>query len=300
MDLNDLRYFALIVQHGGFSAAARHTHLSKSKLSRRVAELEGRLGARLLQRSTRRLALTEAGRIYYEHCAAMLIEAEAAQTAIERLRSEPAGTVRMACPVAMAHSVVAERLAEFMRQHPKVRVELNADDRTVNLIDERIDVAVRARDSGLSDPGLIARRLASGCLGLYASPAYFAAQPPLTHPAQLAHGDTIGAIGGGDEQSWTLCDEDGSRYRLTHRPRLLCPDFTVQQLAAVGGVGVALLPMRVARSALQNGGLIRVAPAWATPPQDIHLVYASKRGQLPAVRALIEHLLQSLPDALAG
>src|SRR5882757_8299635 len=101
MDLNDLRYFALIVEHGGFSAAERHTHITKSKLSRRVALLEDRMGVRLLQRSTRRLALTEAGKAFYEHCAAMLVEAEAAQQAMELLRSEPAGTVRMTCPLVM-------------------------------------------------------------------------------------------------------------------------------------------------------------------------------------------------------
>ena len=122
LDLNDLHYFALIVEHGGFSAAERHAHITKSKLSRRVALLEERLGVRLLQRSTRRLALTEAGRAFHEHCAAMVVEAEAARQAVDQLRSEPAGRVRMSCPTVMAQFYVARLVAEFMRRHPKVSV----------------------------------------------------------------------------------------------------------------------------------------------------------------------------------
>src|ERR1700757_2260395 len=159
MNLNDLRYFALIVEHGGFSAAERATHLTKSKLSRRVALLEEHLGVRLIQRSTRRLSLTEAGRAFHEHCAAILVEAEAAQQAVEQLRAAPSGTVRLTCPMAIAQFYVARIVADFMRDHPKVRVEIESTDRTVNLIEERIDVAVRVRASGLEDPGLVTRRV---------------------------------------------------------------------------------------------------------------------------------------------
>src|SRR5689334_14895134 len=186
MDLNDLRYFALIVEHGGFSAAERLTHITKSKLSRRVALLEERLGVRLLQRSTRRLALTEAGRAFYEHCAAMMVEAEAAEQAVEQLRSEPVGRVRMSCPTAMAQFYVAQLLADFMRCHPKVAIELDASDRVVNLIEEGFDLALRAFDAGLHDPGLISRRIASGRMMLVASPDYAAAHPPLDDPQSLA------------------------------------------------------------------------------------------------------------------
>jgi DNA-binding transcriptional LysR family regulator len=298
MDLNDLRYFTLIVEQGGFSAAERHAHITKSKLSRRVALLEERLGMRLLQRSTRRLALTEAGRVFYEHCAAMMVEADAAQLAVEQLRSEPAGRVRMSCPTAMAQFYVARLVADFMRCHPKVSIELDATDRVVNLIDEGVDLALRAFDAGLHDPGLISRRIASGRMVLVASPAYAAARPLIDDPQSLAQHDTIGSMRAGVEQTWSLTATDGRTAKAAHRPRLLCSDFTVQYQAALGGVGVALLPLRVAWRGLKDGTLVRVAKEWGTPEQDIHLVFASRRGMLPSVRALVDYLVEHVPTAL--
>jgi DNA-binding transcriptional LysR family regulator len=298
LDLNDLRYFALIVQHGGFSAAERHAHVTKSKLSRRVALLEDRLGVRLLQRSTRRLALTEAGRAFYDHCAAMLVEAESAEQAVDQLRSEPAGTVRMSCPIALSQFFVARLVGEFMRRHPKVRVEFDCTDRIVNLIEERVDLALRIRDAGLRDPGLVARRLSSGRYVMVASPAYLESKPPIEEPEQIAQLDTIGNLDAGPEQTWSISCTDGRTARLAHRPRFLCSDFVVQSVAAIGGVGIALIPLRLAWRGLNDGTLVRVAKEWATPDQDIHLVYASRRGMLPSVRALIDFLVQQVPMAL--
>ena len=300
MDLNDLRYFALIVEHGSFSAAERATQVTKSKLSRRVALLEERMGVRLIQRSTRRLSLTEAGRVFHEHCAAMLVEAEAAQHAVEQLRAAPSGTVRLTCPVAMAQFYVARIVAGFMREYPRVRIEIESTDRVVNLIDERIDVALRVRDAGLEDPGLVARRIASGCMVLVASPLYLQGRPPIADAAQIAGLDTIGGQHGGHGQSWSLVASGGRSLRVAHRTRLLCSDYTVQFEAAAGGVGIALLPLRIVWRALEAGTLVRVAAEWSTPEQDIHLVFPTRRGLLPAVRALIDHLVLKIPDALGG
>ena len=299
MDLNDLRYFTLIVEHGGFSAAERHARITKSKLSRRMALLEERLGVRLLQRSTRRLALTEAGRVFYEHCAAMVVEADAAQQAVEQLRSEPAGRVRMACPTAMAQFYVTQLVADFMRRYPKVSIELDSTDRVVNLIEERVDIALRAFDAGVRDPGLIARRIASGRMVLVASPDYAAARAEIEDPQSLAQHNTIGSTRAGGEQIWSLTATDGRTAKVAHRPRLLCSDFTVQYQAALGGVGIALLPLRIAWRGLKDDALVRVAKEWGTPEQDIHLVYASRRGMLPSVRALVDYLEEHVPTALA-
>jgi DNA-binding transcriptional LysR family regulator len=298
MDLNDLRFFALIVEHGGFSAAERASKITKSKLSRRVALLEDRLGARLLQRSTRRLALTEAGRVFYEHCAAMVIEADAAQQAVDLLRSEPSGNVRMTCPTAIVQFYVARLVSEFMRRYPKVRIELDSSDRTVNLIEERIDVALRARDSGLHDPGLTARRIASGRLVLVASAEYMKDRPMIDEPALLAGFDTIGITHEGAEQRWSLVSRDGKPVKVANRPRLLCSDMTVEYQAMLNGVGIALLPLRVVWRGLEDGSLVRIAKDWATPEQDIHLVFANRRGMLPSVRALIDFLVERIPTAL--
>lgn len=300
MDLNDLRYFALIVEHGSFSAAERATHVTKSKLSRRVALLEERMGVRLIQRSTRRLSLTEAGRVFHEHCAAMLVEAEAAQHAVEQLSAAPSGTVRLTCPVAMAQFYVARIVAGFMCEHPKVRVEIESTDRVVNLIEERIDVALRVRNNGLEDAGLVARRIASGRMVLVASPRYLEGRAPIVEATAITALDTIGGQYEGAGQSWSLVASGGRSTRITHRPRLLCSDYTVQFEAAAGGVGIALLPLRIVWRALQAGTLVRVAGEWSTPEQDIHLVFPTRRGLLPAVRALIDHLVLKIPDALGN
>jgi len=299
MDYNDLRYFALIVDNGGFTAAERITHITKSKLSRRVALLEEQIGVRLLQRSTRRLALTEAGKVFYEHCAAMIVEADAAREAVEQLRSEPSGTIRMTCPVSMAQFYVARIVSEYMREYPKVRVELDATDRVVNLVEERVDLALRAKFGAISDPGLIARRLASGRLIMVASPTYLAGRAPPEHPEQVAEHDTIGALRYGAEQNWNLISSDGRSVTVAVRPRLLVSDFSVQHQAALSGVGIALLPLRIAWSGLKDESLLRVAKEWNTPETDIHVVYPSRRGMLPSIRTMIDYLVQHVPTAMS-
>lgn len=298
MDLNDLRYFALIVGHGSFSAAARVTHLNKSKLSRRIAVLEEELGVRLLQRSTRRLALTEAGRAFHEHCAAMVTEADAAREAVARLRSEPSGVVRMTCPVTMAHYYVAPLIGELMATHRKVRIELEATERVVNLIEERIDIAIGLQAAS-EQPGLTVRKLASVRRLVVASPSYIGSRGDPETPDSIASHDTIGSFRDGSVQHWALVNAEGRETNVTHSPRLLCSDFAVQYQAAVHGVGIALLPLPVARRGLEEGALVRVARAWATPEEDIRAVIASRRGMLPSVRAVLDHLAAHLPKALS-
>lgn len=299
MDLNDLRYFALIVQHGGFSAAERHAHITKSKLSRRVQLLEDRLGLRLLQRSTRRMTLTEAGRIFYDHCAAMVVEADAARQAVEQLRSEPAGTVRLTCPLMLSQMFVMRMVADFMRLYPKVRVELESNDRPVNLIEERFDIALQPREARLDDSSLVTRRLASGRYVLVASPAYVGDRPPIDEPQQLARHDTIGALREGSEQHWALVAADGRPVEVLLRPRFLCSDYTMQYQAALGGVGVALLPLRAVWSGLRDGTLVHVAKEWSATELSIFLVFVGRRGMLPSVRAMIDYLVENMSTALA-
>jgi DNA-binding transcriptional LysR family regulator len=299
MDLNDLRYFALIVQHGGFSAAERYAHITKSKLSRRVQLLEESLGVRLLQRSTRRMALTEAGRIFYEHCAAMLVEAETARQAVEQLRSEPAGTVRLTCPQLLTQVFVMRMVADFMRLHPKVRVELASNDRPMNLIEERFDIALRPHQSSLEDSSLVSRRIGTSRFVLVASPSYVGSKPALEAPQDLARHDTIGALRDGPEQNWVLGAADGRRAEVLLRPRFLCSDYTMQHQAALGGVGVALLPLRAVWVGMRDGTLVHVAKEWSSPDMVIYLVYVGRRGMLPSVRALVDYLTEHMSTAYA-
>src|SRR5215217_6791060 len=140
-DLNDMLFFAEVVDRGGFAAAGRALGVPKSKLSRRVAELEARLGVRLLQRTTRKLSLTAGGELYYRHCAAIREEAEAAAQALATVQTEPRGTIRVVCPVTLAQSTIGPLIPLFLERHPQVRVEMQVNNRVVDLVQEGIDVA---------------------------------------------------------------------------------------------------------------------------------------------------------------
>ena len=186
-DLNDLYYFVRVVDHGGFAAAGRALGMQRSKLSRRIAMLEDRLGVRLVQRSTRRFSVTEVGQEYYAHCLAMLVEAEAAQSVIERVRSEPRGVVRVSCPTALLNFQFGELIARFMIANPRVEVHLESTNRRVDVIGEGIDVAIRVRFPPFEPSDLVVRRLDDSSQCLVASPALLATRTappsPPTSPA---------------------------------------------------------------------------------------------------------------------
>ncbi|MEG0605613.1 MAG: LysR family transcriptional regulator, partial [Acinetobacter sp.] len=158
-DFNDLYYFAKVIEYGGFSAASNELMITKSLLSRRIAELENRLGVKLLNRTTRSVSVTEVGKVYYQHCQAMIIEAEAADAAIEMLSLEPVGTVKISCPVNLLHLNVSTMLNDFLKKYPKVRLHVEATNRKVDLMNERYDLAIRIRPLPLEDSGLVVRNL---------------------------------------------------------------------------------------------------------------------------------------------
>jgi DNA-binding transcriptional LysR family regulator len=170
-DLNDLYYFARVVEHGGFAPAGRALGVPKSTLSRRVALLEERLDSRLLQRSTRHFGMTEVGEVYYRHCVAMIAEAEAAQEAIDNTSAEPRGMIRVTCPISLMFSSVAPVISRYMAAHPQVRVQLSATNRRVDVIEEGVDVALRVRFPPLENEGLVMKRLAESRQLLVGSPA---------------------------------------------------------------------------------------------------------------------------------
>ena len=153
-DLNDLFYFVKVVDHGGFAPAGRALGLPKSKLSRRVAELESRLDTRLINRSPRVFTVTELGKEYYRHCVAMLVEADAAQEVIDHSRSEPVGSIRVSCPPGIIYFLVAPLIIRFMQQYPKVKIEMEATSRRIDVVREGFDVALRVRYPPLEDSDL--------------------------------------------------------------------------------------------------------------------------------------------------
>ena len=184
-DLNDLRFFAAVVEHHGFSAAGRALDVPKSRLSKRIAQLEERLGVRLLQRTTRRFAVTEIGERFYAHCRAALEEAQAAQDVVDELRAEPRGIVRVSCPVSLAQTIVAHVLPDFLLAYPKVQVRVLATNRRVDVIGEGFDLAIRVRSKLDTDTTLVLRSFGLSRVLLVASPAFLDRHGRPLQPADL-------------------------------------------------------------------------------------------------------------------
>lgn len=291
-DLNDLYYFVQAVDHGGFAPASRALGIPKSKLSRRVAALEERLGVRLLQRSTRHCSVTEIGQTYYEHCKAMLVEAEAAQEAIDSVRAEPAGVIRMTCPIALLHAHIGGMLADFMVRYPKITVHLEATNRRVDLLGEGVDVALRVRPPPLEDSDLIMRVLSDRGLCLVASPKLVEKFGKPAVPADLNGWPSLGLGVPQQSYSWALYGENGAESSIYHSPRYVTTDMIALRSAAVAGVGVVQLPILVVEEQLRSGELVRLLPGWSPHRDIIHVVFPSRRGLLPSVRALIDALAE--------
>lgn len=289
-DLNDLYFYVQVVDHGGFAPAGRALGMPKSRLSRRIALLEERLGVRLIQRSTRRFAVTEIGQTYLAHCRAMLVEAEAAQEAIDLTRTDPCGTVRMSCPTALLETRVGPMLAGFMAANPRVDVHLDATNRRVDVIGEGIDLAIRVRPPPLEDSDLVMRVLAERSQCLLAAPALLQAHGLPTTPADLPHLPSLDLGQPQHEHVWHLHGPDGAQASIHHRPRLVTRSMMTLRTAAVAGIGVVQLPHMMVTAELAAGQLVPVMPEWAPRSEIIHAVFPSRRGLLPAVRALIEHL----------
>lgn len=292
MDLNDLLYFAKVAEHGSFAAAGRALGLPKSKLSRRVAGLEDRLGVRLLHRSSRSLALTEVGRAYLHHCKAMLVEAEAAEEAAALVHAEPRGVVRVTCPVALLAVRMGDMFADFLVRHPRIELHLEETNRRVDVIGEGIDLAVRVRPPPLEDSGLVMRVLSDRGQCLVAAPALLDRLGAPGEPADLARFPSLDLGLPQSEHLWRLCGPDGATVEVRHQPRYVTRAMAALRSAAVAGVGVVQLPRMMMTEQLRSGELVPVLPAWEPRREIIHCVFASRRGQLPAVRALIDHLVE--------
>lgn len=296
--LEGFYYFAKVVEHGGFAPAGRALQVPKSRLSRHVASLEAALNVRLINRSTRRFVVTDVGREVYRHAIAMLSEADAALETVEFARAEPRGTIRASCPIALAQTVLAALLPEFLGKHPAVRLHLHVSNRRVDVVSEGFDLALRVRTQPSGEDGLVMRSFGESDEFLVASPAYLERTGVPSRPADIGKADTLDYAGEFDRRPWELAGPGGETARVEHSPRVVCHDFVVLRAAALAGLGVARLPEAMVREDLKDGRLTRVLPEWNTPQGILHAVFPSRRGVLPAVRAFIDFLAQKLPAAI--
>ncbi|MGE0315026.1 MAG: LysR substrate-binding domain-containing protein [Lautropia sp.] len=302
-DLNALRTFVQVVDAGGFAAAARQLGSPKSTLSRRVAALEAQLGVRLLQRSSRRFTVTDIGQDFVAHCKAMLLEAEAAQQVIERTRAEPCGVVRLACPPPLLDARVGAMLAEFMVMHPRIELHLEATSRRVDVLAEGLDLALRVRAPPLDDSDLVFRVLGEAGQRVVASPSLIERHGLPATPDALSRLPSLVLGAPNQSHRWQLVGPHGVSVRIEHAPRLVTRDIATLRAAALAGAGVAQLPAMFTDADIAAGALVALVPDWAPPPDIVHVVFASRRGLLPSVRALLDFLVlrfEAAPRAAAG
>jgi DNA-binding transcriptional LysR family regulator len=287
VDLDEILVFTRVVQKNSFSAAARALGMPKSTVSRKLAELEARIGARLLQRTTRSVALTDIGRVYYEHCVRIVADVEEAALAVARLQSTPRGLVRVSVPLAL--SMLGPIIAEYLQRYPDVRVDMLCTDRRVDLVEERFDLALRAGST--PDSSVIARRLGQIRRRLVAAPAVL---KKLGKPRDLAELETrpclVFAPEGG---TWDL-RRGPKRGSVTVLPRLVVNDYEMLRAVARAGFGIALLPEHLCAEDLREGRLVPVLEGWAAPEVPVFALYPSARHLSPTVMALLDLVRERL------
>ncbi|MFZ3120864.1 MAG: LysR family transcriptional regulator [Variovorax sp.] len=302
-DLNDMVFFAEVAERGGFTAASKALGVPKSRLSRRVADLEAALGVQLLQRSTRRLSLTPAGEVYLRHCVEMRDAAQAAAEAVSQVQTEPRGTVRISCPVTLAQASVGPLLPLFLRRYPLVRVEMRVINRPVDPVEDGVDLALRVRSVIEDSATLSARRFGISRGLLVISAERMAHQGQIKGPEDLIRVDTV-AMGAGDGRAvMPLHGPDGKLHQVPHQPRFVADDLLTLKCAVVQGVGAGMLPDYMCRREIGSGELVELLPGWTPPAGIVHAMFAPRRAQVPAVRHLIDFLAAHLdgaePHALA-
>lgn len=299
-DLNDLIYFAEVVDRGGFAAAGRTLGIPKSRISRRVAELEARLGVRLLQRTTRKLSLTAVGEQFHRHCVAMREDALAAEDAVAQVRSEPRGTIRIACPVTLAQTTLGPILPLFLAKYPQVRADMRVSNRVVDLIEEGFDVALRVRPT-LEDSGsLVIKNFGLTRTLLVASPSQLVGHGVLSHPSELAGLDTVSMSSIDGRATWQLIGPRDEAFAFTHQPRYVADDLHTLKFAVLRGTGMCAIPDYMCSDEIHDGRLVQVIPGWAPKPGIFHAVFPSRRGLVPAVRHFLDFLGNTITREGAG
>lgn len=290
MNLNDLQFFVQAVENGGFAAAARRLGVPKSTVSKRVGELEARLGVRLIHRTSRSFTLTELGRDFFEHARASIIEAENAENIVRTRLGEPSGMVRLTTSVPTAQFTLAPHLQALAERHPKVLLSLHVTDRFVDIVQEGFDIAIRSHQQPLPDSALVQRRLAVHDFFVVASPAYLERHGVPLQPEDLADHHAI--VAGPSDTTWRLHARDGSTRDVIVKPVMAADEPFVLLRAAAAAIGLTALPTSVCRSAIEDGTLVRILPDWTAGQITTTILVPHRRGQLPSVRAVVDFLIE--------
>lgn len=292
MDLNDIVVFTKVVETKSFTGAAEQLGLPKSTVSRKLAQLEERLGVRLVQRTTRKLALTDVGEAYYARCARIVADVAAAEQLVTDMQATPRGRVRVTAPIDLSTKYLGGIVAEFLADHPDIFVELEATDRVVDLIEEGFDLAIRF--GPLPESTLIARRLCTIGGVMVASPAYLARRGTPATIEQLEEHDRVLFTPTPRVQSWPLVDGDDNGYEFGRPARFGSNNVGAVYSAVLAGAGIALLSELEVACDIHAGRLVHVLPAWRARSAEIFAVYPARQNLPPRLSLFLEHLQRAL------
>lgn len=301
LDLNDFLLFVQVVDQRGFTAAGKFLGIPKSRLSLRVKALESRLGVRLLQRTSRHFAVTEAGEDFYRRARAVLSAADDAEQSIKSRLADASGTIRCTSAVATLEFALREIVASFLVQFPAVNVMFRGTSRMVDIVGENYDIAIRAHHDPLPDSSLIQRPLAPAPWFLLASPEYIAVHTAPHVPSDLQSHASLCMLHSGTSPSWRLRQTDSKNefIHLPLNPRLVTDDMGCLKAAALSSVGIVALPGYVCRDEIQSGALLRVLPDWTAGDSVITALLPSRQGIPPSVRAFLDHIATELPATIS-
>ncbi len=286
----DIQTFIKVVEAQGFTQAAQELGVSKSVVSRRISELEDRLGARLLNRTTRRLSPTELGQAFYERCTRIATDMEDAEAAVMNLQTAPRGTLRLTAPASLGRGYLAQNLTSFMSEYPDILVDVLLSDRVVDLVEEGLDVAIRVGQ--LRDSSLVARKLGQSTVVVVASPNYLQRRGTPRDAQDLAEHDCLVYTGNGIGELWRYDGPDGQRG-VRVKPRMLSNDGELLCGAAICGHGLTFLPSFLVADAVRAGLLRVVLSDIMRNELGIYAIYPQSRHLTPKVRALVDFLRKS-------
>src|SRR4029453_13164211 len=290
-----LTVFAKVVEQGSFARAADRLGVSTSAVSRHVAELEAHLGARLLNRTTRRLSLTESGRAFHERCIQLLADLEEAEETVTAATVVPRGTLRLTCSISFGVRHLAPAIADFQARHPQLRFDVELSDRAVDIVDEGIDLAIRI--GALGSQSLIARKIGVSQLVCCAAPSYLARRAAPRHPRELTAHACLSYEYAPERNTWRFRDAHGAEHEVRIAGPVHANNGQMLCALAVAGVGINLEPDFIGAPDVRAGRLVTLLPGYTPPAVNIYAVYPSRRHLSAKVRAFIDFLATRFADS---
>lgn len=288
---DDYYYFYLVVKYGGFSSASEASNITKSKLSRRILDLEAKFNVTLIQRSTRHFKVTPLGQEFFEECSKIIEQADQAQNVLMRQKVEMQGLIKLSCPPVMMQYQIRPLLNQFLKDHPKIDVEMELTSRRVDVLHDDIDLAIRTNFSANEDSSIIVRDVIKTTHCLVASPELLAGRE-IHHITELSDFPSVVLGTQNPHYHWLLHNlEHQEQIEIPLQPRIKSNDLSGAYYAVLDGLGIADLPYLTVKEDIEQGRLIHILPEWCSNLGTVQLVYASRKGQRLIMEHLIEHLV---------